>query len=283
MRAEHLAVADDAADRDAAEADAVIAALAADQARARGLARARCDRRARSSARCRPLPSPNCRRTRGRGRPARAPRCGSRARRPCGWPNWNAGAIVELGRLLLDRLDDRRRGCGRHCSTTGPAVPSSTGAAVRRVVVHVLGARDQARRLLERAVRRERHPEGFEIVRDGCDRAGGKRHGILLRVAGASVVDHAISARRARGMPRRGPQRRPCRAAGSFKDRIAAAERRSQSEQPCHNGMGTIFTVKDCKLYDPALVLVRLHLQYGWVATADVECAIARADYHPNG
>ena len=38
MRAELLAVADDAADRDAAEADAVIAALAADEARARALA-----------------------------------------------------------------------------------------------------------------------------------------------------------------------------------------------------------------------------------------------------
>ena len=38
QRAEHLAVADDAADRDAAEADAVIAALAADQPRARAFA-----------------------------------------------------------------------------------------------------------------------------------------------------------------------------------------------------------------------------------------------------
>ena len=38
QRAEHLAVADDAADRDAAEADAVIAALAADQPHARGVA-----------------------------------------------------------------------------------------------------------------------------------------------------------------------------------------------------------------------------------------------------
>ena len=38
QRAEQLAVVDDAADRDAAEADAVIAALAADQPHARGLA-----------------------------------------------------------------------------------------------------------------------------------------------------------------------------------------------------------------------------------------------------
>ena len=38
QRAELLAVGDDAADRDAAEADAVIAALAADQPHARGVA-----------------------------------------------------------------------------------------------------------------------------------------------------------------------------------------------------------------------------------------------------
>jgi hypothetical protein len=41
QRAEHLAVGHDAADRDAAEVDAVIAALAADQAGARALARTR--------------------------------------------------------------------------------------------------------------------------------------------------------------------------------------------------------------------------------------------------
>ena len=59
QRAEHLAVGDDAADRDAAEIDAVIAALAADQAEARAVALARDDRRAPSSARCRPIPSRN--------------------------------------------------------------------------------------------------------------------------------------------------------------------------------------------------------------------------------
>ncbi len=47
-RAEVLAVVDHAADRNAAEADAVIAALAADEARGAKPARARCDRRARS-------------------------------------------------------------------------------------------------------------------------------------------------------------------------------------------------------------------------------------------
>ena len=46
--AELLAVVDDAADRDAAEADAVIAALAPDQPHARGIAATHCERRARS-------------------------------------------------------------------------------------------------------------------------------------------------------------------------------------------------------------------------------------------
>ena len=41
------------------------------------------------------------------------------------------------------------------------------GAAVGGVVVHVLGARDQARSGLERAVGRERKPIGFEIVGNG--------------------------------------------------------------------------------------------------------------------
>ena len=48
QRAELLAVGDDAADRDAAEADAVIAALAADQPHARAVAAHVVDRRARS-------------------------------------------------------------------------------------------------------------------------------------------------------------------------------------------------------------------------------------------
>ena len=118
QRAEELAVGDDAADRDAAEADAVIAALAADQARARALPRARVigerdlqrgvdrfragiaeehvveiARRQRRDARSRAR-RPSDGRT---GRPAH-----SRARRPgAGSPRRSA------------------RGCGRHCSTTG--------------------------------------------------------------------------------------------------------------------------------------------------------------------
>ena len=41
------------------------------------------------------------------------------------------------------------------------------GAPVGGVVMHVLGARDQPRRRLERPVGRERKPIGFEVVGDG--------------------------------------------------------------------------------------------------------------------
>jgi hypothetical protein len=83
-----LRLPDDAADRDAAEADAVIAALAADQARAVPCP-SRGGRRARSSARCRPLPNPNCEEDVVERR--RAP-CGERAAssNALGWPIWKA-------------------------------------------------------------------------------------------------------------------------------------------------------------------------------------------------
>ena len=71
---------------------------------------------------------------------------------------------VELGRLLLDRLDDRV------AVVAGVGAPQARGAvedraALRRVVVHVLGARDQPRPRLEGAIGGERHEEGFEVVR----------------------------------------------------------------------------------------------------------------------
>src|SRR5690606_35772043 len=46
-----------------------------------------------------------------------------------------------------------------------------------RVIVHVLGAGDHARPALESAVRRERHPEAFEIVGDGRGDGLGRRAG----------------------------------------------------------------------------------------------------------
>ena len=95
--------------------------------------------------------------------------------------------VVELGGLLLDRRDDRI------AVVAGVAAPHAGravhhGFAVHRVVVHVLGARDQPRRLLECAVGRERHPEGLEIVRDGCDGAGGKRHRVSSWEAGRLLL-----------------------------------------------------------------------------------------------
>ena len=169
QRAELLAVGNDAADRDAAEADAVIAALAADQPHPRrivahvmegerdlerGVDRLRAGiaeehvieiaRRERGDA-ARQLERLGVRKLEGR-------------------------RVVEFGRLGLDRLDDRvavMAGIG--APQAGRAVDEL--APVRREIVHVLGARDQARARLERPVGRERHPIGLEIVGDDRKRA----------------------------------------------------------------------------------------------------------------
>jgi len=45
-------------------------------------------------------------------------------------------------------------------------------AALRRPVVHALGLGEQTRILLELPVRRERHEEGFEVVRHRCGDGG---------------------------------------------------------------------------------------------------------------
>src|SRR5271165_5790310 len=80
---------------------------------------------------------------------------------------------VELGRLALDRLDDRL------AVMAGVAAPEARRrvedlAPLRGVIVHVLRAGDQPRALLEGAVWRERQPEGFEIVGDVRSRRGGR-------------------------------------------------------------------------------------------------------------
>ena len=165
QRAEELAVVDDAADRDAAEADAVIAALAADQAIARAFAadvpigerdlERGVDRLRAGIAEEHPVE------VAGRER-----RDAARQLEGLRHRELEGRRVVDLGRLLLDRLDDRIAivpGIG--APHAGGAVEH--GAAVRRVVVHVLGAHDQARRLLEGAVGRERNPVGFEVVGDG--------------------------------------------------------------------------------------------------------------------
>ena len=161
-RAEEFAVRRNAADRNAAEPDAVIAAHPADEPRARAMAadivigerdlqsgvdrfRARIHeedaveiaRRQRRDAR----------------RQLEGFRIGELERR----------CIIDLGGLGLDRRDDR-------CAVvTGIAAPHAGGAvehgaAVERVIIHAGGAGDEARVLLEGAIGRERHPKGFEIV-----------------------------------------------------------------------------------------------------------------------
>ena len=75
--------------------------------------------------------------------------------------------VIELLGLALDCFDDGRAvmaGIG----APQPRGAVEHGAALGRVVVHVLGARDHSRRALERPVRRERNPKGFKIVRNGC-------------------------------------------------------------------------------------------------------------------
>jgi TetR/AcrR family transcriptional regulator len=160
--AEHLAVGDDPADRDAAEVYAVIAALAADEACARALALGavisegdlQCGldgfgTRIREEDVVEPLG--------GDLRQARGELEGLRVR------HLEGGGIVELGDLLLHRLDDFRP------AMAGIDAPQPRGAVENRtavvgVVVHVLGTGEEARRLLELAVRRERHPVGCQVV-----------------------------------------------------------------------------------------------------------------------
>ena len=165
QRAEEFAVVDDAADRDAAEADAVIAALAADQARARAFAAhivigerdlERGVDRLRAG-----IAEEHVVEIAGRQRGDAA-----RELERLGMGELERRRVVELGRLGADRLHDRIAiVAGIGAPQPGGAVEH--GAAVGRVVVHVLGARDQPRRGLERAVGGEREPIGFEIVGDG--------------------------------------------------------------------------------------------------------------------
>ena len=190
QRAEHLAVADDAADGDAAEADAVIAALAPDQPHARGVAAhvvkgqrdlERGVDRLRAG-----IAEEHMVEVAGRER-------GDAARQleRLGVRELEGRRVVHLGRLALDRRDDRV------AVMAGIGAPQAGGAVdqlapVRREIVHVLGAGDQARARLERPVGRERHPIGFEIVGN----RGAATFAVLwpwgrLAVAGCSVPVHS--------------------------------------------------------------------------------------------
>src|SRR5499433_2906787 len=165
QRAEQFAIVDHAADRNAAEADAVVAALAPDQARARAFAAhvvigERDLERGVHRLRAR-IAEEHVVEVAGRER-------GNPARKleRLGMGELKGRRVVERGRFRLDRRNDGVAivpGVG--APHAGGAVEH--GAPVGGVVMHVLGARDQPRRRLERAVGRERKPIGFEVVGDG--------------------------------------------------------------------------------------------------------------------
>ena len=161
LRREELAVVDHAADRNAAEADAVVPALAADQPRARAFAAdavvGECDLQRRVD------------RLRARVREEHVvePR-----REPA------HDVVRQLERQRVAHLEHRREihlgdlaadGLGNLAtSVAGVHAPQSRRPvehlpALGRPVVHALGFREQAGLGLELPVRRERHPEGFEL------------------------------------------------------------------------------------------------------------------------
>ena len=202
QRAEELAVLDDAAHRDAAEADAVIAALAADQARLAALALHVPIGQRHLEGRIHGLGARVAEEdvvqvargelgeARGEGEAARMAELERRR-------------IVELLRLGLDGGRDLVPVMARI------AAPQAGGAvdhlaAVRGVVVHALGAGDHPGVLLERAVRRERKPPGLQIV--GCGKIvggsgrlgshGNPRYWLSVRtLAALSVVAKELFAR----------------------------------------------------------------------------------------
>ena len=174
--AELLAIGDDAADCDAAKADAVIAALAADQPHPRSVAahvmvgerdfQRGIDRFRAGIAEKHVVEV--ARRQRGNA---------AGQLKGLGMGELECRRVVELGRLALDRLDDRI------AVMPGIGAPEA-GRAVEHIstigcnVVHVLCARDQPRARLEGAIGGERHPERLEVVGDtGGDGRSAGRHG----------------------------------------------------------------------------------------------------------
>src|SRR5262249_20215300 len=165
QRTEEFAVIDHAADRDAAEADAVIAAFAPDQAGARTLAAdiVICEgdlERGVDRLRARIAEEHVIELAGGERGDA------ARELERLGMGELESGRVIERRRLGADRRHDRIAivpGIG--APHAGGAVEH--GAALRRVVGHVLGARDQARGAPERPGRGERKPKGPEGIWGG--------------------------------------------------------------------------------------------------------------------
>ncbi len=161
--AEELAVVDHAADGDAAEADAVIAALAADQAAARALAahavvRDRDLERGVHGLRSR-VREEHTVEALGRDLDERA-----RELERDRVPHLERRGVIHLRDLLRDRLGDFP------AAVAGVDAPQARRgvehlAAFRGPVVEALGAGEQARVRLELPVRGERHPERIEVER----------------------------------------------------------------------------------------------------------------------
>ena len=164
QRAELLAVVDDAADRDAAKADAMIAALATDQPHTRRIALhvvigERDLERGVDGFRA-GIAEENVVEIAGRQR-------GDAARQfeRLGMGKLKSRRVIECCRFLLDRRNNRFAVmAGIRAPEPGRAVEEL--APVAGDVMHVLGADDDPRPLLEGAVGRERHPIGFEVVGD---------------------------------------------------------------------------------------------------------------------
>ena len=163
QRSEELAVLDDAADRNAAEPNAVIAAFAADQSGAAALSGHV------------PIGERNLERRIDRLRAGIAEEhvveiAGGElgdARRngePARMAELECRRIVELACLFLDRRRDLVAVMARIAAPQARRAVDDL-SAFRRVVIHSLGAGDHARPLLERAIGREWQPPGLKIVR----------------------------------------------------------------------------------------------------------------------
>ncbi|MNQ03359.1 hypothetical protein D3C85_160590 [compost metagenome] len=177
QRPEGAALAPDAAHRDAAEAHAVVRALAPDEPVAARVA-------------ARPVVG---HRDLQRGVDRLGARVGEehvvhagrrhlrealRQREGGGVADLEVGGVVEHVDLRLHRRADPRVAVpGVHAPQAGDGVEHA--AAVGQVVVQALAADDEARRLLELAVGREGHPERVERTGWRCQGIGGS-HGVFL-------------------------------------------------------------------------------------------------------